>query len=138
MRDEALKRAVIHGCLAGIEELTRKALFDGRTPEEVLDCSLNPAMDIVRQKFISGQVFFPELLVSARAFEAGKSLLKLDRPRDAPDPRPVLAVGEGPGDLHDIGTDCLVLLLQQGGFEVVREHSIEPCLRPHRSMLTSD
>ena len=102
-----------------VAELTQKALAEGLTPEEVLKGGLLAGMDQVGVDFRDGELFVPEVLIAARAMHAGMNIL-----------RPLLAEGDVPlagkviigtveGDLHDIGKNLVVMMLEGGGFEIV-------------------
>src|SRR5574340_1342908 len=71
-----LKEAVIEGNAARSKELTQAALDSGAGPQEVLDSALIPAMDVVGAKFTAREFYIPEMLISARAMQAGLGLLK--------------------------------------------------------------
>ena len=73
---DGLKQAVISGKVAQVKELTQKALDEGRNPQEVLDQGLIPAMDIVGEKFSCHEFYIPEMLIAARAMQAGIGLLR--------------------------------------------------------------
>ncbi len=115
---EALKQAVISGKVAQVKELTQKALDEGRNPQEVLDQGLIPAMDIVGQKFSCHEFYIPEMLIAARAMQAGIALLKPGLAAQGGQPRGKVVIGTVKGDLHDIGKNLVALMLQGGGFEV--------------------
>ena len=102
-----------------VAELTQKALAEGLTPAEVLKGGLLAGMDQVGVDFRDGELFVPEVLIAARAMHAGMDIL-----------RPLLAEGDVPltgkvvmgtveGDLHDIGKNLVVMMLEGGGFEIV-------------------
>jgi 5-methyltetrahydrofolate--homocysteine methyltransferase len=116
---EALKTAVISGKVAQVKELTQKALDAGANPQEVLDQGLIPAMDIVGEKFSCHEFYIPEMLIAARAMQAGIGLLKPLLAAQGGKPRGKAIIGTVKGDLHDIGKNLVSLMLQGGGFEVV-------------------
>ena len=112
---DALQQAVIGGKVPQVKELTQKALSEGRKAHEVLDQGLIPAMDIAGKKFSCHEFYIPEMLIAARAMQAGIAIL-----------RPLLTaqggkgvIGTVKGDLHDIGKNLVALMLQGSGFEVV-------------------
>ena len=116
---EALKQAVVEGKLVQVKELTQQALSEGRAPQEILDQGLIPAMDMVGDKFECGEYYIPEMLISARAMQAGIALLKLLLIQEGSKPRGKVVLGTVKGDLHDIGKNLVGLMLQGGGFEVI-------------------
>jgi 5-methyltetrahydrofolate--homocysteine methyltransferase len=116
---EALKQAVISGKVAQVKELTQKALEAGTNPQEVLDQGLIPAMDIVGSKFSCHEFYIPEMLIAARAMQAGIALLKPGLAAQGGKPRGKVVIGTVKGDLHDIGKNLVALMLQGSGFEVM-------------------
>jgi 5-methyltetrahydrofolate--homocysteine methyltransferase len=116
---EALKQTVIDGNAARVKEMTQRALNEGRRPQEILDSALISAMDVVGDKFARGELFIPEMLVSARAMQAGLALLKPLLVAGESKTRGKVVIGTVKGDLHDIGKNLVAMFLQGGGFEVV-------------------
>jgi 5-methyltetrahydrofolate--homocysteine methyltransferase len=116
---EAMKQAVINGKVAHVKELTQAALDQGTNPQEVLDQGLIPAMDIVGQKFSCQEFYIPEMLIAARAMQAGIGMLKPLLAAQGGKPRGKVVIGTVKGDLHDIGKNLVGRMLQEGGFEVV-------------------
>jgi 5-methyltetrahydrofolate--homocysteine methyltransferase len=116
---EALKEAVIDGNVARAREMTQRALNEGARPQDILDSALISAMDVVGEKFGRGELFIPEMLVSARAMQAGLTLLKPLLVAGESRARGRVVIGTVKGDLHDIGKNLVSMMLQGGGFEVV-------------------
>ena len=71
-----LKEAVIDGNAAQAKALTQAALDAGSGPQDILDSALIPAMDTVGEKFSAREFYIPEMLIAARAMQAGLALLK--------------------------------------------------------------
>jgi len=114
-----LRQAVIDGQAAAAAEATARALAAGLPPRTLVDEALIPAMDEAGRLFECGDFFVPELLVAARALKASQALIT---PLLAGSPLPAagrIAIGTVKGDMHDIGKNLVVALLQGGGFEVV-------------------
>ena len=116
---DALKTAVIEGKMAQAKALTQEALDAGKRPEDILEQALIPAMDAVGEKFACHEFFIPEMLVAARAMQAGLALLKPLLAEGAVKARGKVVLGTVKGDLHDIGKNLVGMMLQGGGFEVV-------------------
>jgi 5-methyltetrahydrofolate--homocysteine methyltransferase len=115
----ALRQAVIDGHARDAASITQQALSDGLPPQQLVDEALIPAMDEAGRRFEIGEFFVPELLVAARALKASQALIT---PLLAGMPtarRGRVAIGTVKGDMHDIGKNLVVALLQGGGFEVV-------------------
>jgi 5-methyltetrahydrofolate--homocysteine methyltransferase len=116
---EAIKAAVIAGKVAQVKEQVQATLNAGTTAQEVLDQALIPAMDVVGEKFSCHEYYIPEMLISARAMQAGIAILKPLLAAAGSKPRGKVVIGTVKGDLHDIGKNLVALMLQGGGFEVV-------------------
>ena len=116
---EALKEAVIEGNAGRAKELTQLALDEGKGPQEILDLGLIPAMDVVGDKFSRQEFYIPEMLIAARAMQAGLGLLKPLLAQVESKSRGKVVIGTVKGDLHDIGKNLVGMMLQGGGFEIV-------------------
>jgi methylmalonyl-CoA mutase cobalamin-binding domain/chain len=114
-----LRQAVIDGQAAAAAGATREALAAGLPPRTLVDEALIPAMDEAGRLFECGEFFVPELLVAARALKASQALITplLSGSDAAAAGR--IAIGTVKGDMHDIGKNLVVALLQGGGFEVI-------------------
>lgn len=110
--------SVVKGEISKTVDLTRQALDMRLSAKEILDNGLIRAMDIIGSQFEKSEIFFPELLMAAEAAEAALELL-----------RPELSKGEGAyagkyvigtvqGDVHEIGKNIVILMLEGNGWEV--------------------
>ncbi len=102
-----------------VAELTQKALAEGLTPEEVLKGGLLAGMDQVGVDFRDGELFVPEVLIAARAMHAGMNILRPLLAEDDVLLAGKVVMGTVEGDLHDIGKNLVVMMLEGGGFEIV-------------------
>jgi 5-methyltetrahydrofolate--homocysteine methyltransferase len=116
---EALKQAVIAGKMAQVKELTQQALSEERAPQEILDQALIPAMDVVGEKFSCAEFYIPEMLIAARAMQAGVALLAPLLAEGGSKAKGKVVLGTVKGDLHDIGKNMVGMMLKGSGFEVV-------------------
>jgi len=113
-----LVNAVAEGDVPKASELTRKAL-DTQTPaSEVLDGGLLPAMDRVGKSFEKGESFLPELLMAGEAMKASVELLRPELSSDAASYAGKYVIGTVQSDLHDIGKNIVILMLQGNGWDV--------------------
>ena len=102
-----------------VAELTQRAIDDGLSADEILNNGLLSGMEVVGQKFGAHEIFLPELLLAARAMNAGIDLLKpLFIAGEMPTQGKVV-IGTVKGDLHDIGKNLVGIMLKGAGFEVV-------------------
>ena len=115
----ALRQAVLDGQAQAATDATTRALAAGVPPRALVDDALIPAMDEAGRLFECGEFFVPELLVAARALKAAQALIT---PLLAGSPAAAagrVAIGTVKGDMHDIGKNLVVALLQGGGFDVI-------------------
>jgi 5-methyltetrahydrofolate--homocysteine methyltransferase len=102
-----------------VAALTQQALDAGLTAAEILDGGLVAGMDRVGVDFKNGDLFVPEVLIAARAMHAGMDILRpLLAESDVP-PAGKVVIGTVAGDLHDIGKNLVVMMLEGGGFDVI-------------------
>ena len=118
---KAFENAILQGDRDAVRALVSAALEAGADPARILNDGLLPAMDVVGQRFGAKTMFISEVLLSARAMHAGLGLLRplLLQGRDAAAQRRVVVLGTVKGDLHDIGKNLVVMMLEGGGFDVV-------------------
>ena len=116
---DELRDAVINGHAKAAAALTADALASGIGAQEIVDAALIPAMDEAGRLFDQGEFFVPELLVAARAMKAAQALITPLLAAAGAVSRGKIVIGTVKGDLHDIGKNLVVALLQGGGFEVI-------------------
>jgi 5-methyltetrahydrofolate--homocysteine methyltransferase len=114
-----LSQAVINGQKAKAEELTRKALEEGVSPVTIINEALVPGMAVVGEKFKNNEFYIPEVLVAARAMNAAMAIVKPLIVGDQLKPLGKVVIGTVRGDLHDIGKNLVMMMLEGAGFEIV-------------------
>ncbi|MGQ9524365.1 MAG: corrinoid protein [Armatimonadota bacterium] len=114
-----LSQAVINGNKAKAEELTRQALADGISPIQIINEALVPGMAVVGEKFKCNEYYIPEVLVAARAMNSAMAIVKPMIVAGQLQPLGVVAIGTVRGDLHDIGKNLVMMMLEGAGFEIV-------------------
>lgn len=114
-----LADAVFKGNFAGVKDITQELIQDGVDPLVIINEGLIGGMNIVAPKFKSGEMFVPEVMMSAKALHNGLDLVKpLIADTDIPSAGTVV-MGTVAGDLHDIGKNLVTMILESGGFKVV-------------------
>ena len=101
-----------------VKTLVQQALDEGMDATEILESGLLDGMMIVGGKFKRNEVFVPEVLVAARAMNAGMTILEPMLVEMGNEPVGKAVVGTVKGDLHDIGKNLVVMMLKGAGFEV--------------------
>ncbi len=104
----------------GVAELVQEALDSGIDTNEILLKGLSKGMEMVGEKYETGEYFIPDMLTAAEAVEEGMKVME-----------PHLVKGEGGSgkgkvimatvekDLHDIGKNLVAIMLKGAGFTVV-------------------
>jgi len=116
---ETIKAAVINGAHKEIESLVQKALDAGVNPEKIIDEAMIIGMDVVGNKFSQNLIFVPEMLVAAFAMKKGLDLIKPLLKSDDAEPRGTIVMCTVEGDVHDIGKNLVIMMLEGAGFNVV-------------------
>ena len=119
MAFDSLQQAVIEGDEEETARLVQQHLDEGKEAADILDNGLIAAMDIVGAMFSAGDLFIPEMLVSAEAMQEGLALLKPLLVAGESGGKGTVVMGAVKGDLHDIGKNLVVLMLEGAGFTVV-------------------
>jgi 5-methyltetrahydrofolate--homocysteine methyltransferase len=114
-----LYNAVIDGDRDIVQEVVPEMLAAQMAPEVVLYDGMIPAMREVGRQFEIGSCFVPEMLVAANAMQAGLDILKPLLVKSEIKPVAKAAVGTVQSDIHDIGKNMVIMMLQGAGFEVV-------------------
>jgi 5-methyltetrahydrofolate--homocysteine methyltransferase len=111
--------ALIKADEAKLVGLVEAALKDDGDPREILNNGLIKGMDVVGDKMESGDMYIPEVLMSAKCMSAALELLKpLLKESEIDGPKKVI-IGTVKGDLHDIGKNLVQMMLGSSGFEVI-------------------
>ena len=106
------------GRAKNVKAMVEQALAEGLNPKEILNEGLLSGMMIVGEKFKNNEVFVPEVLVAARAMNAGLAILEPELVKIGNEPVGKAVVGTVKGDLHDIGKNLVVMMLKGAGFEI--------------------
>jgi corrinoid protein of di/trimethylamine methyltransferase len=102
-----------------VKELVQKALDEGMTPEKVLNEGLLPGMSVIGDKFKRNEVYVPDVLIAARAMNAGTEVLKPLLVESGVKARGKVVIGTVKGDLHDIGKNLVKMMMEGKGLEVI-------------------
>ena len=109
---------VIDGQASEVATGVEAALADGISVEKILNEGLISAMDEVGRRFEEGDFFVPEMLIAARAMQAGMQLLKPHLADSELKSAGKVAIGTVRGDLHDIGKNLVDIILSNNGYKV--------------------
>lgn len=114
-----LKNSIEQGEPERSKELSEKAL-EALDPVLIIKNCIIPAMSNVGEKFSRLEIFLPEVMMAAEAFEAA---VKVIEPRITKDQKKELTLGRVviatiQGDIHDLGKNMVAMMLRAAGFEV--------------------
>jgi 5-methyltetrahydrofolate--homocysteine methyltransferase len=116
---EAVYQAVLEGDASGAASQVKAALEAGVPAGQILNKGCIAAMAEVGRLFEDGEMFVPEMLIAARAMQAGMNLLKPHLAESEIVSAGKVVLGTVAGDLHDIGKNLVGMMMEGAGFEVV-------------------
>jgi len=119
MTTQEIFNAVLARDEATVIAKTQEAMDAGTAIETILNDGLIASMDEVGEQFSSGELFVPEMLMSARTMKAGLELLKPHLVEGQSQSKGTVVIGTVKGDLHDIGKNLVAMMMEGAGFEVV-------------------
>jgi 5-methyltetrahydrofolate--homocysteine methyltransferase len=102
-----------------VPKLVQEALNAKIPPAKILSDGLISGMDIVGDKFRRDELFMPEVLISAKAMQAGMEILRPKLIEAGVKLAGKVIVGTVKGDLHDIGKNLVGMLMEGAGFQVI-------------------
>ena len=102
-----------------VTALVQQAIDEGIPAQQILDEGLVSAMNVIGEKFRKNEVFVPEVLVAARAMNAGAQLLKPLLVAEGVKASGKVCIATVQGDLHDIGKNLVKMMLEGKGLEVI-------------------
>jgi 5-methyltetrahydrofolate--homocysteine methyltransferase len=109
---------IINGENSATPEKVQAALDAGMEPGAILNEGMVAAMSEVGRLFEEGEYFVPEMLISARAMQAGLGVLRPHLVKANIKASGTVAAGTVKGDLHDIGKNLVCMMLEGAGFEI--------------------
>jgi 5-methyltetrahydrofolate--homocysteine methyltransferase len=121
MPDYALMNQYLYeGKAKEVEQMTKDALAEGRSAQEILNEGLIAAMSVIGEDFKYNILYVPEVLIAARAMKAAMAVLKplLSAKIENSQSKGVLLMGTVRGDLHDIGKNLVCMMAEGAGFQV--------------------
>lgn len=116
---EEVKAMVEDGNTKLSPDLVQEALDEGITAEDILQAMVD-AMSIVGDRFSTGEIFIPEMLMAAKAMSQGVDILKpLLVGNNSTNSLGTCIIGTVEGDLHDIGKSLVSVMIESAGFKIV-------------------
>jgi 5-methyltetrahydrofolate--homocysteine methyltransferase len=116
---EELFTAILEGNNEITPALVQKGLDEGLVPKDILDHGLVVGMNEVGARFKAGDMYVPEVLMSAEAMQAGLKVLRPLLVSSGAQLIGKIVLGTVKGDLHDIGKNLVGMMCEGAGFEVI-------------------
>lgn len=116
---EGIAEGLIRGDAEKVRGLVQAAVDEGVEPQKILDEGLIPAMEVVGTRFKNCEIYVPEVLVSARAMNAGLEILEPLLAQSGAESKGIFVVGTVKGDLHDIGKNLVAMMMKGAGWKVI-------------------
>ncbi len=116
---EELTQAVADGNDAKARTLTLEAVTDRIPLNRIIDEGLSGGMSIIARLFKEEQCYLPEVIMAARAMQAGLAVLEPELRRTPVKDKGTVVAGTVYEDMHDIGKNLVVMLLKGMGFNVI-------------------
>jgi 5-methyltetrahydrofolate--homocysteine methyltransferase len=116
---QKIASALMKGDAPAVEKLTKEAVDAGVSSKEILESGLIAGMHEVGERFKNNEIYVPEVLIAARAMQAGMKVLEPLLVKAGIKPVGTIAMGTVRGDLHDIGKNLVGMMLRGNGFRVI-------------------
>jgi 5-methyltetrahydrofolate--homocysteine methyltransferase len=116
---EQLSTAILEGNNEITPTLVQKGLDEGLVPKDILDHGMVVGMNEVGARFKAGDMFVPEVLMSAEAMQAGLKILRPLLISSGAQLIGKIVLGTVKGDLHDIGKNLVGMMCEGAGFDVI-------------------
>jgi 5-methyltetrahydrofolate--homocysteine methyltransferase len=114
-----IQEALLSGKKDEVEKLVDQALASGLSAAGILNQGLIAGMERLGIMFKNNEVFIPEVLVAARAMNAGMAKLEPLLIKEGIQPKGAVVIGTVKGDLHDIGKNIVAMMLKGAGYKII-------------------
>jgi corrinoid protein of di/trimethylamine methyltransferase len=114
-----ISQALQQGKAKVVKELVQQAIDEGIPVKQILEEGLLSGMGIIGDKFKNNEVYVPDVLIAARAMNAGSELLKPLLAGSGVKAKGKVVLGTVKGDLHDIGKNLVRMMMEGKGLEVI-------------------
>jgi 5-methyltetrahydrofolate--homocysteine methyltransferase len=116
---EKIKEQVIAGSDKNVKEYTDIAVAEGLDVSIILNDGLIAGMNVIGALFKNNEVYIPEVLMAARAMHTGLAVIKPLILSAGIREKGVVAIGTVKGDMHDIGKNLVIMMLEGAGYKVI-------------------
>ncbi len=116
---QELSESIQKGDSGKAREIVSELLANGSHAEDILKWGLLDGMEKIGKRFKANEIYIPEVLIAARAMNAGMDVLKPYLVKAGVKPVGKLILGTVKGDLHDIGKNLVKMMAQGAGIDIV-------------------
>jgi 5-methyltetrahydrofolate--homocysteine methyltransferase len=116
---EEVYQAVLNGAMGNTSGKVQDAIDSGYAADTILNEGLIAPMSKIGQLFEAGEVYVPEMLISAKSMKFGLELLRPHLVAADVQPLGKVIIGTVQGDLHDIGKNLVAMMMEGAGFDVI-------------------
>ncbi|MCX7747863.1 MAG: corrinoid protein [Clostridia bacterium] len=114
-----ISEALQKGNAKAVTEKTNEAINQGLEPNQILVQGLIAGMNVIGVKFKNDEIYVPEVMIAARAMQAGLNVLKPKLEETGVKPLGKVVIGTVKGDLHDIGKNLVGMMMVGAGLDVI-------------------
>ena len=116
---EEISTALQQGRVPVVKERIQAAVAEGLGAQAILQDGLLAGMGVIGEKFKANKVYIPEVMLAARAMNAGMELLKPLLSDGQAQSRGTVVLGTVKGDRHDVGKNLVKMMLEGKGLKVI-------------------
>jgi 5-methyltetrahydrofolate--homocysteine methyltransferase len=116
---EKIREQVIAGSVKYVKEFTDAAVAEGIDVSVILNDGLIAGMNVIGTRFKNDEVYVPEVLMAARAMHTGLAIIRPLIASAGIKEKGVVAIGTVKGDMHDIGKNLVIMMLEGAGYKVI-------------------
>jgi 5-methyltetrahydrofolate--homocysteine methyltransferase len=109
---------VIKGDADGVAELVQKALNESIDLQEIMHEGMVSGMTVIGERFKKNEIFLPEMMVAARAMNAGLDIIEPLIAKSNARYVGKVVIGTVKDDLHDVGKNMVKIMFKGSGFQV--------------------
>jgi 5-methyltetrahydrofolate--homocysteine methyltransferase len=110
---------LMEGNASRVKELVQASLDSGVQPQEIMEHALVSAMSVIGEKFKKDEIYMPEVMIAARAMNAGLEVLDPLLSQTNQNSRGTIVLGTIKGDLHDVGKNIVSIMFRGAGFKII-------------------
>jgi trimethylamine corrinoid protein len=117
---EQLYNAILAGDRSGLVQAVGSALGEGVSPSDIIEKGMSPAMKEVGDRFARYEIYLPEMMMAAEAWEGAMQILEPKLLESGGERKKTgrVVIGTVKGDIHSIGKNIVGAMLKMNGFEV--------------------